>query len=169
MDAILEILAKIGFDWKLGLFNFINFMVLFWILKKFFFLPVSKLIEERQAKIQESVDNIKKAEAELAMAKQNAGSIIFEAKDQANSIIARARDEAQEQSTKMKDKAKEELNMLVVQAKKNIEIEKQKMQQEVKHDLSELISAVLHKILGKTITEKQDKNFIDKTIRHYSL
>jgi F0F1-type ATP synthase membrane subunit b/b' len=43
---ILGILGKIGFDWQVALANLVNFLIIFWILKKFAFKPVREILQK---------------------------------------------------------------------------------------------------------------------------
>jgi F0F1-type ATP synthase membrane subunit b/b' len=61
-----EILGKIGFDWQVALANLVNFLIIVFLLKKFAFKPIAKIIQDRQNKINEGLENAKKA-AEEAM------------------------------------------------------------------------------------------------------
>ena len=51
MEYLLETLGKVGFDWRMALFSFINFILVFWLLKKLFFKKILNIIEERQESI----------------------------------------------------------------------------------------------------------------------
>jgi F-type H+-transporting ATPase subunit b len=87
MNALLEILGKIGFDWRMALFSLLNFLIIYYILKKFFFDMIVKSIDERQKKVKEGVENYEKAKTELGMAENNAKKIIDDAKKDANKLI----------------------------------------------------------------------------------
>lgn len=164
MEFILENLGKIGFDWKLGLFNLINFFVLFWLLKKYLFAPMMKVINERHEKAQEAVENFKKAQTEVNMAEQNAQKIIDEARKNSNEIISSAKQDADSMTEKMKDKAKGEIELLVSQARKNIAIEKKQMREEIKCEVVDLVVDTTEKVLGEKIDSKKDAELIKLTV-----
>lgn len=160
MEVILEKLGKIGFDWKMAAFNLVNFLVLFWILKKFFFQSVQDTISERQEKIQEGIENAKKAETELQMAERKAQEIVDEAKVEANKIRKSAKEEADEITENMKEEAKEEIEGLISRAKGNIAKEREKMREELKDETVALAMAATEKILNKQLNQEEDERFI---------
>ena len=88
----MEVLSNIGFDWQVALANFINFLIIFYILKKFVFGPIGKIIQKRNSIIQEGVSKAQQSETELLVAQQKASEEIKAAKSHANQIIADAKE-----------------------------------------------------------------------------
>lgn len=160
MDFILENLGKIGFDWKMAFFNLINFLILFAILKKYFFKPIMKNVRDREKEVQDSVDNIQKAKTELMMAERKAQEMIDDAKVEANKVIEKASITAQETAEALKDKAKGEIETLVKQARRNIEIDKKDMKEALRADTAQLVVLAVEKILGEKLTGKKDEALI---------
>jgi F-type H+-transporting ATPase subunit b len=164
MEAILDILGKIGFDWRMALFNFINFVIIFWIIKRYTFEPTVRFIEERKKHAQETEENYQQSKTELAMAEHKAQSIIDDAKVEANKIIEASADEARIIAEKMKDKAKSEIELLVTQAKKNIEIDRKDMQEKLKEETVDLVIQTTKAVLGTHIDSKIDERLITDAI-----
>ena len=164
MDFIVENLGKIGFDWKMALFNLINFLILFWILKRFFFKPVLKVVNERDKQIQTSIENIQQAKTELSMAQKKAQDIVDEGKIKANKVIEKGTDEAKMLAEDIKSNAKQEVDLLVKQAKKNIEIDKRAMKQEIQSETATLVVMAVEKILDEKMTSDNDQKFTKSVI-----
>lgn len=164
MEYLLEILGKVGFDWRMGLFNLINFLLVFWILKKFLFKPVVGKIEERERLIKDGVDNAKKAETDLKMAHLKAQEMIDTAKVESNKIIESAHNEAKEVGNRMKEKAISEIELLIAQAKRNIDIDQKEMREALRKETVELVILSVEKILGERMDKKNDEAFIQNII-----
>lgn len=164
MNYLLEILAKVGFDWRMGLFSFFNFLIVFFLLKKLFFKKIVDTIEERQSNIKKGLENFERSKTEIEAAEQKAHGVIVEAKKEANVILEKANQIAKVENEKMKEKTKEEIKGLIEQAKKNIEIQKQEMKEEINKETVQLIVSVVEKLLEEKIDEKKDANFIKKML-----
>ncbi|PIR74383.1 MAG: ATP synthase F0 subunit B [Candidatus Magasanikbacteria bacterium CG10_big_fil_rev_8_21_14_0_10_47_10] len=164
MQFLLDILAKIGFDWHMALFNLINFLIVFWILKRLAFDPVMKIIDERQQKMRDGIDNYQKSKTELQMAERKAQEIIDEAKSEGNKLVERAHDAAKDTAGQMKEKARAEISMLVEQAKKNIEIDRQEMREQLRRDTVALVAEAAEKIIGEKIDTQKDEAYITSII-----
>ena len=65
-----ELFSKLGLDWKLLLSQAVNFLLLLFLLRKFAYQPLLKVLKERREKIEEGV--AKAAEAEGRLAEANA-------------------------------------------------------------------------------------------------
>lgn len=164
MQFILDTLGKVGFEWQMGLFNLINFLVVFAILKKFAFGPIQKVLKEREEKTRESVENFTKAKTALGQAEQKAQAIVDEAKVAANEVREKATDDGKRLGEQMKTKARSEIELLIAQAKKNIEIDREKMHNEIREEASTLVVAATEKILGEKLSDKKDEALVKETI-----
>lgn len=164
MEQLLNILGKIGFDWKMSLFNLINFLIAFWILKRFAFAPLVKIILERQKKAQETLENFDKSQSELAMAKQNAQEIIQEGKEKINYLMSEAQAEAKHTVEIAKTKAKEETEKIISEAKITIQAEKEKMKETLYQETAELISLATEKIFGDNIKATDDVKYVKSVV-----
>lgn len=165
MEKLLEILGKVGFDWHMSLFNLINFLVAFWILKKFAFAPLMKMIEERQKKSQEAMENFEKARTEISSAKQESDKIVQEGKERINYLMSEAQKEAKYTVESSKDNAKEETQKIVEEAKKTITAEKEKMIVELRQETAQLVVLATEKIFKDKIKDTDDVKYISKVIK----
>jgi len=165
MQEILEILGRIGFDWRMGAFNLLNFFIIMWILKRYAFGPVMKVINERQEKITQGVEQAQKAKTDLQMAERKAQELIDEAKAKANGIVEHAAVDAQKVAQGLQDKAKTEIEVLVSQAKKSIETDRLEMMDQVRRESGQLMVLALEKILSEKIDEKKDASLIEKMLK----
>ncbi len=162
---LLEILGKVGFDWRAALFQFINFMVVFWILKKFAFGPVMNAIDKRNKLMKEGVESAEKAKTELKMSERKAQEIVDEAKVEANKVVSAAQDHADAAAERSREKAKKEIEALVAQAKQNIEADKAEMKDEIRRETVTLIVSAVEKIVGDKLTDSKDKAYIEGILK----
>ena len=65
MDILKDILNLFGLEGKLFIAQIINFAILLFILKKFLYEPIAKMMEERKAKIKQGLDDAEKAKKTL--------------------------------------------------------------------------------------------------------
>lgn len=150
---ILEVLGRIGFDWRVALFNIINFLIVAGLLYKFFFKKMWETMAERQRILTEGIENAERAKAELAMAEQKAAGIVKEAKGEANKIITASADEATKVASDIKANAEGEAAQLHERAKQTAEKEKAKMLSEFKQEAGELVVAATEKLVGTTVNK----------------
>ena len=88
MDKILSILGSVGFNWHVALANFINFLIILFILNKFFFGKLGKTISDRKAIIEKGLSDATDAAKALASAEEKKKELIHEAKKEGETDIA---------------------------------------------------------------------------------
>lgn len=161
---MLEVLSNIGFDWQVALANFINFLIIFWILKKWVFGPVGKIISERNEKIQSGIDQAQESETQLLVAKQKAEEEIKAARSQANQIVADAKGNADDQIAHAKDKASTEAAAIVEKAHVQIEKDKVQMEKELFEKTAGLVALGVQKILDEEVTEPKNSELSKRAL-----
>lgn len=165
MDFILDILGKVGFDWRMALFNFINFLIIFFILKKFAFGPIMQAIEERQQKATATVENYQKAKTELQHAEKKAQELIDEAKVERNKVIQESVNEANAAAEAQKQKAVKEIEGHIAQAKATIATEKEAMKEALKKETAALVIEATRKIIGDELDAKKDASYAQDVLK----
>ncbi len=89
-------LGAIGIDGKALMFQIINFVILFFILKKVAYKPILGLLEERRKRIDESLKLADETTEAHAKAEAEMVKLLAKARSKAETIAARTRDEAAE-------------------------------------------------------------------------
>jgi len=153
---MMEALNNIGFDWQIALVNFINFLIIFWILKKWVFGPVGKMIDTRTEKIQTGIDQAQQSETALLVAKQKAEEEIKTARNQANQIVADAKETADSQVAHAKKTASTEAHAILDKANAQIDKNKASMEKELFEKTAGLVALGVQKILDEDVTESKN-------------
>jgi F-type H+-transporting ATPase subunit b len=146
----MEILAKIGFDWQVALANLVNFLIIFFLLKKFLFGPIAKTLAERKKAISEGLQSAALATDALSEAKKEGDKIIGEAKAQANTIISAAEKDGVSVREKRVEEAEKEAAAILSDAQDKISKEKNRLESEIKEKAVEIA------ILGATTILKEE-------------
>ncbi len=157
---IMEILGKIGFDWRMALANFVNFLIIFWLLKRYAFEPVKKVINQRQSEINKGLEDAEKAQTELVMAKENYEKKMSEARAEAGEIITKANEQAENIITKATKQAEEKVAVIVADARESIKHERENMERELQAKTVSIALEVASKILKTKLDEKTEANLI---------
>lgn len=164
---MLEILGKIGFDWQVALANLFNFVIIFLILKKFAFKPIFKIINERQQKIDQGLNDAEKAKTDLVQAEEIKKLKLEEAKSKANQIIG----DAQKHGDKIislseidAEKAKKEI---LKEGQKELEDQKKKMEKKLEKEVSEMIMSGVEKVLKENLSKTEKDKIIAKSLTSF--
>ncbi|OGH02465.1 MAG: ATP synthase F0 subunit B [Candidatus Levybacteria bacterium RIFCSPHIGHO2_01_FULL_37_17] len=162
----MEILEKFGFDPVILVAQIINFLIILYLLKRFLYKPILKIINDRQESVKKSLVQIEDAKKNLDRAQEERVKILIKAKDDAKSIIDDAKDTALELSKNINEDAKAETERLINDAKQQIEKEtfetEKRLSQYTIRLARELLQKTLENELGKTDQKKILQNAIKK-------
>ncbi len=159
------ILASLGINSSLFLFQLLNFALVAGIVWFLILKPLTKKMEERKNLIDESLDRAKEIETNFKMSEVKFQESLDRAKEESNGIIAQAKKEAEIMGEKMKEKTKDEIEALVLQAKKKIDSDKVSMQAELRKETVEIVVTAMEKILGEKMDDKKDKKFVEDILK----
>jgi len=129
----------------------ISFGVVFFVLAKFGFPVITKMVDERKAFIDKSLDSAKEANARLAGIQLESERILKQTRDQEIRMLK----EAQEARNKMIGEAKEqaavEAKKLIAEATTAIQKEKELAIRDIRNRIAELSIDIAEKILRKNL------------------
>ena len=164
-----ELFPKLGIDWRLLIAQLINFLILLFVLRRFAYKPLLKLLDERRQKIADGLANAQKAKSNLEEAEKERQEIISTAKKGASEIISLAEAAAQKNREETLKEAKTGVEKIVIEARKQIESEKNKMIDEIKSEISGLVMLATEKTASIKLDDKKDKELIEKIIKESAL
>ena len=156
-----EILNKIGFDWHVALANLINFLIIFFVLKKFAFGPIGKMIRERREKIEKGITDAQKAEKDLVNADAQKTEIIREARVNADKVVSGSQADGKNIVKNAKiDAEKEKINILT-SARAEAEKTQKGMEEEVRRDAAKLITEGMKKMVESYVAQGKGDEIIN--------
>ena len=155
--------SLLSLDWNL-LFTIVTVLVLFIILKHFFFEKVHKVMEDREKYVNDTISNAeeKDRQAEEKLALYNAQ--LATAEDEGRKIIKNARDEAKSQAKEIIDEADEKARALMEHSQKEIRREKYNARKELREEVSGLAVLAASRIIEKEITDADQQDIINKVL-----
>ncbi len=159
------VLASLGINGTLLIFQFVNFAVVAFVLWFLILKPLTKKMAERQKMVEDSVDNVKKIETNLGMSEKKYQEKIDQAKVDANKIIEKASTEALAVAEIAKEKTRKEIEQLVEDARKNIKTERNESIAEIKQQVASLVVEVAEKILAGKIDVEKDNKIVEEAIK----
>lgn len=156
--------GALGIDWQMLIFQIVGFVVLVWFMGKFVFPPLFKTVDERQAKIDESLKAATEAEAKAKKAKDEIIELMKSARQDANEIVVTAHDEAAAAVATAEQKAEAQAKHLVSAAHDEIAREVIAAKKALHNETIELVVQATEKVVGRTLSDAVDKKMIKNTI-----
>lgn len=160
----MEILHKLGIDWKLLIAQGVNFLILLFILKRFVYKPMLAFLEERAKKIEAGLHNADAASLALAKAEAEQKKVLAEAQKQARGIVEEALAVAKRRDTEQLEKTKQEMASLLEASQKDIAESKERALREAKAEIGELVALATEKLVSIKVDAHTDNDLIKKAL-----
>lgn len=160
----MDILSKLGIDWRLLIAQIVNFLILLYVLKRFAYAPILRFLEERREKIERGIKRAEESETMNRKAKADAEELVLSAKRQAKDIMSEAHIAAQQSRESMLVQAKEESKEIILAAKRQSEKNRLAYVSRFREDIASLVVLAAEKIVRKKWGSDLDKQFIEKTV-----
>jgi F-type H+-transporting ATPase subunit b len=161
-----QIAQKFGWNPTLFASQVISFCLVAFILYKFAYGPILKVLADRQKKIAESMANAERIKTELAAAQARAQELLSKADAQANRHIEEARQAAAKVLEAETQKAVAAANDIVTKARQASDAELARMKAELRREVGRLVVATTAKVAGKVLSAEDQQRLADEAARH---
>lgn len=153
----------IEFNWTL-LMIWITVIILFLVLKKFFFEKVYKFVEARQNAVKDAFDSAEAVNRKADEKMENYNKKIAKVESEGREIIKEAKIRAEAQAAEIVQEANNKANEMIVSAEKQIERERQKALAEMKEQVAALALLAAEKIVERDIAQIGQDQIVDEII-----
>ncbi len=152
---------------RLGLmvWTIVCFGLTFLVLRRFAFGPIQKIIDERRARIQSSIEEAEKARSEARRLLEEHRALIGQARGQAEQILSEARKVAESMARRVKEETEADRQRRLEETKRQIEAETQRALEQIRTEVAELTLIATTKVTGKVLEDADHKRLIDEAIR----
>lgn len=163
MNSLIEVFHV---DIKILIAQIINFGIVFAALYFLVLKPLLKMMKERSEKIEGGLKFSEQVERDVKDIQEKRGHILSEAQKKADAELENAKKMAEEKKKEILEDAQKKVQEMAMIMRVQGEEERQKIVDRSKNDVIDLSFAVVAKVLGKKIGEKEDKEFTEKFIRN---
>jgi F-type H+-transporting ATPase subunit b len=143
----------------------LSFLVFFYILMRYAYPPVSRILEERRRRIAESLAAAEEQRKEAQRLRAELEAELKGARDEARRILEQATKQAAGESQAILARAKEEAAALIRAAREEVEAEKGAAIRAMHKQVAELSIAVAAKILRREVDETTHRELIDRFLQ----
>ncbi|GAB6107624.1 F0F1 ATP synthase subunit B [Fusibacter bizertensis] len=145
-------------------FQLINTLILFLILKKFLFGPVTSFMKKREDEIKNQIQAAKNLDEDAQKLKAEYELKLTHADDEGKEIIKKYTQRAENRAFEIVKTAEAEVDTMKLNAHRELERERVKAVNELKGQISELTILAASKVVEKDLNEADHKELINKFI-----
>ncbi len=137
-----------------------NLLIIYLIIRKFFYNPVMKIIKEREDSIKEEYAKAEVAKKEADESKAIYSERIRYAEDEADGIIKKAHNDAKKISEEIVSEASTKADAIREKAEEDIKREKLKAESELKKEIAEISVDIARKVVGREVDKNDHERYI---------
>ena len=165
----MAILDQLGIDFPKIIAQIIIFGIVYGILTKYAFGPVTALLEERRSRIAAGEANLDKIKENLSSSEAQAAAALAKANAEATRLIKEASDAAAAIAEQKKQDAVAEAQSIIAKAKEATELERARVMAELKRDFGRLVIDTTTKVTGKTLGSDDHARLNQEALAQISL
>lgn len=153
----------ISFDWTF-VFILVNMLILYLIMKRYFFEKIRHFMVKRQNDIQDAFDSAEKREKDAIKLKEEYDLEFSQLEGKGREVVKEAKIKADAQAREIIGEAERKAAEILAQAEIEIEREKQRALADMKQEISALILFAAEKVLEKQLDHKEQQMVIDQLL-----
>jgi F-type H+-transporting ATPase subunit b len=161
-------MGAIGINWQVLLAQLITFGVLFFLLANLLYKPMRRMLDQRSAKIKESMEQAEQIKLQLANTEQQVKEQIDNARKEGQGILAQAAQLGERFKEEAKVEARKEAENIVAKARTEIERERDKAIAEVRREFVDLTIKAAEKVVKETLDKEKHRRLIEDVLEQAS-
>ncbi len=142
----------------------INFIILFAVMKHFFFEKVQGIIDERENLINDKLDYADEEAEKARMIAIENERMLKNAREEGKLITERHKQKAEKVYDEIVAEAQQEAKIIIERAKVEINREKEKVEDKLKREAIDLAIELSKKVIEKNIDEEKNREIIGEFI-----
>jgi F-type H+-transporting ATPase subunit b len=137
------------------------FLIVFWVLSKFAFGPITKAVADREQALLDAIEAAKKDRDAAAALLEEHRKQIEAARNEAQRYIAEGRAQAEKMKSEMLEATHAQQAELLERARRDIDSEKAKAIDELRREAIDLALAGASKVIEKNLDDVQNRKLVE--------
>ncbi len=154
-----------GVDWPHFIAQVISFCIVAFLLHRFAYKPILKVLEDRRQRIAEGLANAEKIKQELAKTDAARQEVMNQANEKANQLIEEARAAAARVQERETQKAIAAAEQIIARAREAAAQDHARMLAELKREVGRLVVQTTATVTGKVLTPEDHRRLSEETAR----
>ena len=156
----------VGVNFWTMIFAWVNLLILYIFLKKLLFVPMKKMIDDRQKEIDDMYSDAESAKDGAAQLKSEYEEKISHAESESEEILKNALRRAQLKEEEILKEANVEASRVLERAEEQIALEKKRALNEVKNEVSSMAIGIASAVIERDVSESEHRDLIDDFINN---
>jgi F-type H+-transporting ATPase subunit b len=157
-------LNKLGIDAPSLIAFLINFFILLGLLTLVLYKPVIRMLDQRSAKIKESLEQAERMKQESVRAEETVKAEIEAGRREGQALMNQAAQTAEKLKGEARAEARQEAETLIAKARIEIDREREESVNQLRQEFADLAILAAEKVIGQSLDKKAHQQLIDKVL-----
>ena len=158
----MEALQALGINLPSLLWHTFNFLLLVALLTKFLYRPVVRMLDERAARVKESMERAEAIKEQLIRTGEETKRQLEAARKEAQAIVDQANQMAQAVKVQARQEAQQEADKIVAKARAQLEQEREQAVAELRREMADLVIVAATKVIGQSLDDKAQRRLVQE-------
>ena len=140
------------------------FLITLFVLKRYAFGPIQKLIDERRERIRQSLTEADNARDEARRLLEEHRKLIGQAKSEAEGILSEARKVADANERRMREETEADRQRRLEDTRKQIEAETRRALEQIRAEVADLSLIAAEKVTRKSLDDADHRRLIEEAV-----
>jgi F-type H+-transporting ATPase subunit b len=148
----------------LMIWTIVCFLIALFVLKKYAFGPIQKMIDDRREQIRRSIEEADNARKEARQLLEEHKALMQEARGEAEQIIAEARKTRESMELRMREETEAERQRRLEETRREIAAETVRALEQIRAEVADLTLEATAIVVGKKLDSDGDRELISQAI-----
>jgi F-type H+-transporting ATPase subunit b len=148
----------------LMVWTLVFFFITFFVLKRYAFGPIQKMLDDRREQIRRSIEEGENAREEARKLLEEHRALMNQARSEAEQILAEARRTAQAMEQRMREETEQERQRRLEETRREIVAETARALEQIRSAVADLTLEATAIVIGKKLDSDRDRELITEAI-----
>ena len=148
----------------LMIWTIVAFLITLWVLKRYAFGPIQKMLDDRRDNIRRSIEEADNARDEARKLLEEHRALIGQARSDAEGILAEARKTRESMEQRMREETEAERQRRLEETRREIDAETQRALERIRSEVADLTLEATSIVVGKKLDADRDRELITEAI-----
>jgi F-type H+-transporting ATPase subunit b len=148
----------------LMIWTIVCFLITLFVLKRYAFGPIQKMIDDRQARIRASIEEADHARDEARKLLEEHRALVASARGDAEEILSEARRVGDATRERVREEAEADRHRRIEETHRQVEAETRRALEQIRAEVADLTLIATAKVTGKTLDEADHRRLIEDAI-----
>ena len=148
----------------LMIWTIVCFFITFFVLRRYAFGPIQKMLDDRREQIRRSIEEAENAREEARGLLEEHRALMNQARSEAEQILAEARRTAQAMELRMREETEQERQRRLEETRREIAAETARALEQIRSEVADLTLEATAIVIGKKLDTDRDRELITEAI-----